>query len=174
MLFVLGASGSGKTAAVRALASRRQPGVLCYFFDSIGVPSPAEMEREWGSGEKWQEHTTARWIDRLAANPDGCELAVLEGQTRPSFILPQLARDGIRHARLLLLDCTPAVRAERLRGSRGQPELVGDRMDRWAVYLRGQADALGIRVVDTSVMTIERVADVLQEELQALRGPRVD
>jgi len=43
-------------------------------------------------------------------------------------------------------------------------------MDAWAVYLRGQADALGIRVLDTSDMTIEGVADVLQQELEALRA----
>ena len=68
------------------------------------------------------------------------------------------------------MDCTPAVRLTRLRGSRGQPELAGERMDAWAVYLRGQADALGIRVLDTSNMTIEGVADVLQQELEALRA----
>jgi hypothetical protein len=145
-------------------------GVRCYYFDSIGVPTPAEMEREWGSGERWQEQMTKRWIERLAANPDSCEIALLEGQTRPSFIQPYLTGAGIRHARMLLLDCTPAVRLARLRDSRGQPELVGERMDAWAVYLRGQADALGIRVLDTSDMTIEGVADVLQEELNGLRA----
>lgn len=170
LLFVIGASGAGKTAAVRALSSRHMSGVRCYYFDSIGVPTPADMEREWGSGERWQERMTQRWIERLAANPDGCEVALLEGQTRPSFIQPHLTSAGIRHARILLLDCTPAVRQARLRDSRGQPELAGERMDAWAVYLRGQADALGIRALDTSDMTIEGVADVLQEELNALRG----
>lgn len=170
LLFVIGASGAGKTAAVQALGSRQLPGVQCYYFDSIGVPKSAEMEREWGSGERWQEQTTKRWIERLAANPDSCELALLEGQTRPSFIEPHLTRAGIRHARILLLDCTPAVRLTRLSGPRGQPELAGERMDAWAVYLRGQADALGIRVLDTSDMTIEGVADLLQQELEALRA----
>jgi hypothetical protein len=170
LLFVVGASGAGKTAAVRVLSSRRMSGVRCYHFDSIGVPSPADMEREWGSGERWQEQTTQRWIGRLAANPDRCELAVLEGQTRPSFITPHLTSAGFRHARILLLDCTPAARLARLRDSRGQPELAGERMDAWAVYLRGQADALGLRVLDTSDMTIDGVADVLEEELNGLRG----
>jgi adenylate kinase family enzyme len=167
-LFVIGASGVGKTTAVRALGSRHLSGVRCYSFDDIGVPTPAEMEREWGSGERWQEQMTKRWIERLAANPDCCELALLEGQTRPSFIQPHLTGAGIRHAHILLLDCTPAARLARLRDSRGQPELAGARMDAWAVYLRGQADALGIRVLDTSDMTIEAVADVLEEELDAL------
>jgi len=167
---VVGASGVGKTAAVRTLEARRISGVRCYHFDSIGVPPPEAMQREWGSGERWQEEMTKRWIERLAANPDSGELAVLEGQTRPSFIQPHLAGAGIRHARILLLDCTPAVRLARLHGPRGQPELAEARMEAWAAYLRGQADALGIRVIDTSDISIEGVADALRVEIAALRS----
>lgn len=167
---MIGASGAGKTAAVQALEARRVSGVRCYYFDSTGVPTPDVMEREWGSSENWQEQMTKQWMERLAANPEAVELAVLEGQTRPSFIQPQRARIGIGHARILLLDCTPVVRMVRLRGPRAQPELAGDRMDTWAAYLRGQADALGLRVLDTSAMSIEAVADVLQEEIEVLRG----
>lgn len=164
LLFVVGASGAGKTAAVAAINARQISGVRCYHFDSIGVPTPAEMDRQWGSGEKWQEAMTKQWIERIAANPDRCDVALLEGQTRPSFITPYSA------ARILLLDCTPAVRLTRLRDMRGQPELAGERMDTWAVYLRGQADALSIRVVDTSEMSVEAVGDVLEEELENLRS----
>jgi len=169
LLLVVGASGAGKTAAVRTLQARALPGVRCYYFDTIGVPAPAVMEREWGGGEQWQEYATKTWIDRLVANPDGAELAVLDGQTRPSFIQPHLARAGVRYARILLLDCAPAVRAARLRGPRAQPELATQRMDAWAVYLRGQADALGLSVLDTSDRSIEAVADALQRELDELR-----
>src|ERR1051325_2212829 len=49
MLCVVGASGAGKTAAVDALEARRLTGVTCHHFDSIGVPSPDAMVREWGS-----------------------------------------------------------------------------------------------------------------------------
>jgi len=169
LLFVIGASGAGKTAAVRALEARALPGVRCYCFDSIGVPAPEVMEREWGGGERWQEQATRDWVERLAANADGAALAVLDGQTRPSFIERPLARAGVRHARIVLLDCAPAVRAARLRGPRAQPELATGQMDAWAVYLRGQADALGLRVIDTSHLPIDVVADALREELDGLR-----
>jgi len=43
-------------------------------------------------------------------------------------------------------------------------------MHAWAAYLRGQADALGPRVLDTSDMSIETVADVLPAEIDTLRG----
>jgi len=39
-----------------------------------------------------------------------------------------------------------------------------------AVYLRGQADALGLRVLDTSDMSIDGVVDVLKDMIDELRG----
>jgi catechol 2,3-dioxygenase-like lactoylglutathione lyase family enzyme len=101
LLFVLGASGVGKTAAIKALADRRLPGVCCYHFDSIGVPPAEEMVRDYGSGEQWQAAETDRWIGRLAGNPDRAEICVLEGQTRPSFVRPVLrAREVCRDSTL--------------------------------------------------------------------------
>ncbi|WP_162292474.1 hypothetical protein [Candidatus Promineifilum breve] len=46
LVIVTGASGAGKMAAVRRLAASNRPGLHCYFFDSIGVPSEEEMVRE--------------------------------------------------------------------------------------------------------------------------------
>ena len=128
------------------------------------------MDREWGSGEKWQEAMTKDWIERLATNADRCEVAVLEGQTRPSFIEPYVAKAGIGHARIVLLDCAGPVRFERLRDLRAQPELANDRMDAWAAYLRGQAEALNLRVLETSAISVEAVADALEQEVASLRS----
>jgi hypothetical protein len=135
----------------------------------MGVPTPEVMERDWGGGDRWQEDATRRWIERLVANQDGAELAVLDGQTRPSFIQPWIARTDVHHARIVLLDCAPAVRVARLIGPRGQPELATLQMDAWAAYLRGQADTLRLPVLDTSDMSVEAVADALARELETLR-----
>ena len=169
LLCVVGASGAGKTAAVDALEARRLTGVTCHHFDSIGVPSPDAMVREWGSGERWQEEMTKRWLARLATSAGGAEIAVLEGQTRPSFIQAHVPSSGLRH-RILLLDCSAAVRQRRLCGPRAQPELSNPQMDSWAAYLRGQADALRLRVIDTSDCSVAQVADILQKEVEALRA----
>lgn len=169
ILFVTGASGAGKTAAVRVLTARGLPGVRCHHFDTIGVPAPEIMKRDWGGGERWQEDATRRWIEHLVANQDGAQCAVLEGQTRPSFIQPWIAGAGVRCTRILLLDCTPAVRAARVAGPRGQPELATRQMDAWAVYLRGQADALQLPVLDTTDMSVAEVADALARELDTLK-----
>jgi hypothetical protein len=150
ILVLTGASGAGKTTLVAALRARALPGVGCYHFDSVGVPSPEEMTRLFGGGEQWQAAVTEQWIARLLRNDDGVRVAVLDGQTRPSVLKEVLERLGARCWRIVLADCGHAERNARLHGPRGQPELATRDMDCWAAYLRGQADALGLPVLDTS------------------------
>src|SRR6185295_8058864 len=114
ILVVTGASGSGKTAAVRSLEERSLAGLQCFYFDSIGVPSAEEMVREFGGGEAWQADATRRWIKRLVTESDGSTVSVLDGQTRPSVVRASLASDNSTHLRIVLLDCSPAVRRVRL------------------------------------------------------------
>ena len=108
LLFIIGASGSGKTAAVRALEARALPRVGCCYFDSTGVAPAEVMKRDFGGPELWQADATDRWVDRLSANRDTVDVAVLDGQTRPCFIQTALARRGLHHAQTVL-DCSPDV-----------------------------------------------------------------
>lgn len=170
ILVVTGASGSGKTAAVRALNARALPGVRCYYFDTIGVPSREEMERDFGGGENWQAVTTERWLARLVADPESADVYVLDGQTRPSFVNRSARRVGVDIVQIVLLDCAYSVRHTRLTELRGQPELANSDMDRWAVYLRGQADALELPVIDTTSLEIDAVADALVVHVERLRA----
>ena len=170
ILVVTGASGAGKTASVRGLQARCLPGVQCFHFDSIGVPSQEVMEREFGGGEGWQAAATADWIDRLIQEPG--EVVVLDGQTRPSFVQATLRRAGARLAQIVLMECTPEERRRRLTGPRAQPELASARMDLWAVYLRGQADALGLPVLDTTGRDVSAIVDALAREVEQLRAAR--
>lgn len=172
LLFVIGASGAGKTAAVQTLERRRLRAVHCYYFDTIGVPSSEEMEHQWGGGDRWQEDATRRWIERLRRESDANAVSVLDGQTRPSFIRTHAAPTGVPY-RIVLLDCDPATRATRLRDGRSQPELATPRMDTWAAYLRGEATALGLSVIDTSHRSIEAVADALEREVNDVRAVAV-
>ena len=82
------------------------------------------MERDFGGGEQWQAVATADWLARLGSLPDDVDLAVLDGQTRPSFVFDAAARALPRVVHVVLLDCSPHVRTERLRGPRRQPELA--------------------------------------------------
>jgi len=169
ILVVTGASGAGKTAAVQALEARRRPGIRCFYFDHIGVPSAEVMERDFGSGEGWQADATKRWISRLAVEAEAASVSILDGQTRPTFVHAALTAVDPLCARIVLLDCSPAIRTIRL-AMRGQPELATQRMDSWAAYLRGQADALRLSVIDTSSLTVDVVADALEAEVEALRA----
>ena len=172
ILAIVGASGAGKTTVLQELRQRRLSSVGCYNFDSIGVPSPEVMQREFGGPERWQAAMTDRWVERLAANEEGVDVAVLEGQTRPAFLETAFARCGVQRANIVLLDCPPEVRNARLHGPRAQSELATPRMDSWAVYLRGQADALGLTVYDTASLEPAGVADALTRHIEALRGVR--
>ena len=156
LLFAIGASGAGKTSALQALAARKLPQLACYHFDGIGVPSVDAMVTTYGSPERWQEVTTHEWIARLQL--ESRPVVILEGQTRPSFI-----RTGLRGtpAGIVVLDCQPEVRSDRLRTHRRQPELDTPEMHSWASYLRGQAVALGLPVIDTTSRTPDAVADEL-------------
>lgn len=160
ILVLTGASGAGKSTLLRALAAKRLPGVGCYEFDSVGVPSPEEMVRDFGGGEQWQAATTEAWIRRLLRNDDGVRVAVLDGQTRPSVLRVLFLRLGAERWQIALADCGHAERNARLHGPRAQPELATRDMDCWAAYLRGQADALGLPVIDTSRPLEESVAEV--------------
>jgi len=153
IVLVTGASGAGKTELVRAVAARQLSGIGCYYFDSIGVPSPEAMIADYGSGEGWQSAMMHHWAIRLMTNADGVTLAILDGQVRPTFAQMAFRAVGAEGARIILVESEAAVRHARLRGSRQQPELVSAQMDAWAAYLRGQADALALPIIDTTHCT---------------------
>jgi GTPase SAR1 family protein len=169
ILVIVGASAVGKTTAVETLARRRLPGVVCHHFDSIGVPSAEEMARRFGSGERWQAAMTDQWVERLRTTTDAA-VAVLEGQTRPTFVRAALAPHPVARTAIILLDCSPAVRRERLSGQRRQPDLATSQMDSWTAYLRGEADALDLPVIDTSTLDPGGVSDQLAAHIDRLRS----
>jgi hypothetical protein len=102
---------------------------------------------------------------RFVQNTDRVRVAVLDAQVRPSAVRDAFARHGIDRGEVVLIDCALAERHARLRGPRGQPELANAQMDGWAAYLRGQADALGLRILDTSLSTPEQGVAFLRERI---------
>jgi dephospho-CoA kinase len=163
IVVVTGASGVGKTTLVRALEQRRLEGITCCYFDSIGVPSAEEMIARFGSPSGWQEAMTRQWVAQLARNADRADIAVLEGQVRPSFVRRAFAEVGVSRGRVVLIDCTHEVRERRLREDRNQPELASRDMAAWAAYLRGQADALDLPVVDTTTANLADATEALYQ-----------
>ncbi|MDH3317691.1 MAG: hypothetical protein OER43_18245 [Gammaproteobacteria bacterium] len=161
-LFVVGASGVGKTAALGQLETDADFRGVCRYFDSIGVPPLEDMIRLYGSGEQWQAGATDDWVRKILREP--APIVILEGQTRPSFIRGAAEAHGLTHYRIVLLDCHAEVRRERLTRGRDQPELASLDMNSWAAYLRGQADALRLPIIDTSHLSLAEVASRVREQ----------
>ncbi|MEM1116258.1 MAG: AAA family ATPase [Bacteroidota bacterium] len=168
ILLVTGASGAGKTTLAEALAARTLAGVGVHHADREGVPSASEMTAQAGSPEAWQRQALGAWVDRLVANASGHRVSVLESQFRPHEALQALAQRGA-DGRVILIDCAHAERNARL-AARGQPGLATAQMNQWAAYLKGQADALDLTVIDTTDRSVEASADALDAEVRALLG----
>ena len=124
------------------------------------------MISRWGGPREWQAAVTEQWLRRLAHDEDGTRVAVLDGQTAPSVVLAAAQRVHVAAPWIVLVDCTPAERNARLR-ARGQPELVSADMDCWAAYLRGQADALGLPIIDTTASSVPESARELVTQVSA-------
>ena len=174
VLVVVGASGSGKSTLVRQLDELGLAGVVCYYFDTIGVPSPAEIAARFGDGAGWQAWALDQWMERLARNGDGATLAVLDAQVRPHAALEAMRRYGVVRGRAVLVDCDYAERNARLRGARRQPELATPDMDCFAAYMRGQADALGLSILDTTGRAESSCLDELRRHAEELLSATMD
>jgi len=148
ILVLTGASGAGKTTLALKLNELGIPGVEGFNCDRV------KIERD-GSTDP-QADVLRYWISHLSQPETGIELAVLDTQIRPHRALEVLSETAIKCAQVVLVDCDPEKRNERLHMDRGQPELASHRMDCWAAYLRGQADALGLSIIDTSSESIDK------------------
>lgn len=145
ILVLTGASGAGKTTLTLKLNELAIPGVTGINCDRVQV----ESDDKTGPADR-QADILRYWISHLSQPETGIELAVLDTQIRPHRALAVLSQAAIEYAQIVLVDCDPVKRNERLHMDRDQPELANPRMDCWAAYLRGQADALKLSIIDTS------------------------
>jgi hypothetical protein len=157
--FVIGASGSGKTSAVHEFERTRRSRVKTFFFDSIGVPPEHEMIEKWGSGEGWQRAMTIEWVKKIKSELTNSK-ALLDGQTRPSFIVEACELNDVKSYEVILIDCSEDVRSARLL-QRGQPELANERMTQWAGYLARETVKIGGKIVNNDDLSIAGTAAAL-------------
>jgi dephospho-CoA kinase len=163
-----GASGAGKTTIARGVEERRMPNCQVCYFDSIGVPSAEQMRVEYGREGEWQRRTTLQWIKRIKPILDAGVSVLFEGQMRIAFVTEALASSRIDRARIILVDCDDETREGRLHLDRMQPELASERMRDWARYLRDEARAADIEVLDTARVSVAECADLI---IQYLNSP---
>ena len=65
IIFVLGASGSGKTTTVEYIESENPDKYFFAYFDQPKVPSEEEIEKQYGNWENWGIQRTNEWLDKI-------------------------------------------------------------------------------------------------------------
>ena len=155
LIFLIGASGSGKTATARILESKKLLHLRICYFDSIGIPSNQEMIKEYGSLDGWQKAKTTEWVKTIKVNYLQMVDVILDGQTRPLFIEESCDAAKIKLYEIILFDCSDKIRNQRLI-ARGHVEIANETMINWANYLRRECISRGCKVIDTSDLTIEQ------------------
>jgi energy-coupling factor transporter ATP-binding protein EcfA2 len=160
--FLTGASGSGKTTLLNGVKNKYHQKINAHHFDELEIPSNNEMYEKYGGPENWQSIQVSKWIE--AVNNDKKEgLFILEGQARPKIILESAEQVGITTIHITLIDCSYEERRKRLLKERKQPELDTVDMYAWVAYLRGQADALGLEIIDTTGRELsESITDLIR------------
>jgi hypothetical protein len=126
------------------------------------------MSSHFGGPRQWQTAALNHWLARLLRNEDAVQMALLDGQVRPSDVRVACKRFGARQAQIVLIDCSHTERHARLRGPRAQPKLANAEMDCWAAYLRGQADALNLPLICTTQLSVEDAVSNLIAHIQNL------
>jgi type II secretory pathway predicted ATPase ExeA len=147
ILVLTGASGAGKTTLTLKLKELAIPGVEGINCDRVKIEADST---------DLQIDILRYWILQLSQQETRIELAVLDTQIRPHRALEVLNQAGVVCAQIVLVDCDPLKRNQRLHMDRSQPELANPQMDCWAAYLRGQADALNLSIIDTSNDPIDK------------------
>jgi len=165
LVFLVGASGAGKTTVAAVLGGRKPWSGRVSSIDASDIPPPPAGEYS-DSDEGRQYWATQHFVAAALAKPEPIQL--LDAQTRPSYISAALRAETSVEAVIILLDCSTEARRHRLVELRRSPELANSQMDCWAAYLCGQAHALGLPIIDTSELPVSEVA--ARVESIALRG----
>ena len=195
MLFLTGASGSGKSASLPGLRAAL-PKMDWRDFDEFGVPSPCLRE--------WRPLTTERWLQVGLENKQrGKDTGIVGGAVMGEILACPSAPD-IGEIHVALLDCHDVVRLDRLRkrGTHGatqemlswaawlrvhavdpqwrQDVICGVQLDamrweRWTTWQRGDP-RWRVHVLDSTDLSIDQVVDRIvawvQAEQPALKSPQ--
>jgi predicted GTPase len=163
LYFLTGSSGSGKTTLLKRVRREHLPNLCCYHVDDYEVPSREKMDELYGGTDGWQAHNAKQWVRKVVES--GPRLVVLDGQIRPTVILAAAAQYGLSEVHVTLIDCCHRERRRRLY-KRDSADLDHLDMYAWAAYLRGQADALKLEVIDTTASTVKESALELASSIE--------
>ena len=122
MFFILGASGSGKSAVSKILDL---PQYTLIDFDNIGVPANADTP--------WRQSATEKWLSTILNNYDET-LTCLFGQMVLGEILACPSASKISQINICFLDCNDQMRIQRLKNC--SHSTMDQNLLNWASWLR--------------------------------------
>ncbi|MEM7246534.1 MAG: hypothetical protein AAF533_14375 [Acidobacteriota bacterium] len=131
LFFVWGASGSGKTTAMRSL-QERLPDLVAHDFDEVGVPA--------GADQLWRHRAAERWLQVVLEHQSEGRDVLLTGQLPHGELLACPSADQLDGIASCLLDCTDVEeRFARIRGRERGTGSATPEMAAWAQWMRGHA-----------------------------------
>lgn len=164
IIFITGASGSGKTTLVKELGAKLPANIsTCLHFDSVGVPSEAEMLKTYGSISEWQKVITYQWIEKIINDYTNKKIVIIEGQVNLEFIISAFKKFGYNRYKIVLMHCDNFARHKRLNENRNQPELINKQMDYWAEFLYQQASEKQVKIFDSTFETVDKLVSMFED-----------
>ena len=118
------------------------------------------MIERWGSREGWQRAMTVEWAKRMRGELPNSSV-LLDGQTRPSFIVEASEANDVESYNVILIDCSGDVRKARLL-QRGQPELANEQMMEWGRYLLRETKKIGGEIINNDNLSIIETAAAIE------------
>lgn len=165
MIFIIGASGAGKSTVVKAIEDARLGNYKVVYFDSIGTPSLEEMHSKYNGPEEFQRIKTLEVVKKIKSQFQSHLQIILDGQIRPAFIQQACVENKILDYKVILFDCSDDERKKRLI-ERGQPELANDVMMNWAKYLREECQKEGYEIINNTHLKVEETLLKLIDSLK--------
>lgn len=163
----MGASGSGKTFALKRIEKESPEKYTICHFDSLGVPSEAEVQEKWGGWDTWVKMRADEWIQIILKKHLNTQTTILDGQFRPEHIETICEKNGIKDYAVILIDCSDEERTRRLQ-ERDQPELANETLPIWAKFLRDEYGKKGFTIIDNTFLSEEEGIGALKEALNRL------
>lgn len=169
LIFILGASGSGKTTNVKNLETKYPNKYHFAYFDQPKVPSGEEVVEKYGGWENWGIQRTNEWVKKIKENYIEQRITIFDVHTKPDNIENACRNFGITDYVVILLNCSNDERKKRLL-ERGQPHLINDSLLEWAQFLRNEAVARNYIVIDNTKLTLEEGLTKVEEKVEELSG----
>lgn len=167
LIFILGASGSGKTSNVKNIESKNQDEYHFAYFDQLGVPPEKEVVEKHGGWEKWGLQRLNDLVKKIKGDYIENRVTIFDVQNKPENIENVCKEFGISNYAIILLDCSNEERKNRLM-QRNQPHLITDSLLTWAQFLRDEATHRGYTIIDNTKLTVEEGFKKVEEKVKEL------